>query len=72
MAEDPRQTVAACTGCGRGYISLWRDDAACLACGAPVRRLPMPEPNLDDDHGTRMRRRDLVQRSSSVVREADQ
>jgi len=41
-------TVAACTGCGRGYVRIHHDGIACMACGAPVRMLPAPEVANDD------------------------
>lgn len=42
------ETIAACTGCGRGYITIHHDGVACMACGSPVRLLPTPEIANDD------------------------
>ena len=34
-APHPCETIARCTGCGRGYITF-REGARCLACAATV------------------------------------
>lgn len=42
------ETVAACLGCGRGFIHIAYDGIRCPACAAPIRLLPAREVANDD------------------------
>lgn len=55
-------TPAACSRCGRGYVTLSRDRTPCMACRGPIRWLPETEAGLDDSPAARQRRLDLLRR----------
>jgi hypothetical protein len=59
------ETVAACTGCGRGYLHIQHEGVRCMACGAPVRMLPAPE-EASDDAADRLRWKALVNQRPAV------
>ena len=58
------ETIAACTGCGRGYVYIHHEGIACMACGSPIRLLPTPEV-AHDDAADRQRWKALVNACST-------
>lgn len=54
------ETIAACTGCGRGYVHIHHDGVRCITCGSPVRLLPTPEIGWSDDADDRERWKAIV------------
>jgi hypothetical protein len=46
------ETIARCSGCGRGYIWISKEGIGCLACGAPVNSIPpaTPLPAVEETH----------------------
>lgn len=62
------ETIAACIGCGRGYIYIHHEGVGCLACGFPVRSLPVPE-FANDDAADRQRWKAVL--ADSEIRRKD-